>query len=386
VYDVFGTHGFVNIGLSSDTAEFGVESLNRFYLWKVKWKAKLQELANRLGKEITVMHFPPGTSKRNKIEHRLFSFISKNRRGKPLISAAVICYHRETMKRYFVLFLTATALLYLGCTPDSDSTDGPIHPLGVWWWDSPLIRDSRYLDFAVQNHVNEIYLARADKDIEDFGFEIEEFVEKAREQGIKVYLLLGFGYIPYEYPRLQDALRLYKDYQARVSEGRRFEGIHLDIEFHADYPGWEDIGKQKQTEILAEYLALIVRLRSEIPETRMEIDIPAWFDQIMSYNGEERPLYQILIDTVDRVFVMSYRDTAEEMYKIAREEVSYAMSVNKPIMLGAELQSEEGDHVSYMEEGRRYLYEQLKFLEDMVNYSKAGVSIHHIKTWYELHD
>jgi hypothetical protein len=51
---------------------------------------KLQELANRLGKEIIVMHFPPRTSKWNKIEHRLFSFISKNWRGKPLISAAVI--------------------------------------------------------------------------------------------------------------------------------------------------------------------------------------------------------------------------------------------------------------------------------------------------------
>ena len=58
----------------------------RVYLWKVK----LQELANRLNKKITVLHFPPGTSKWNKIEHRLFSFISKNWRGKPLISAAVI--------------------------------------------------------------------------------------------------------------------------------------------------------------------------------------------------------------------------------------------------------------------------------------------------------
>jgi hypothetical protein len=249
-----------------------------------------------------------------------------------------------------------------------------------------LIRDSRYLNFAAQNYVDEIYLARADGDITDFGPEIEAFVERAKKQGIKVYLLLGFGHIPYEYPRLQDALGLYKNYQARVSEGRRFDGIHLDIEFHADYPNWEDLGSQKQAEILAEYLALILRLRSEMPETPMDIDIPAWFDHPIPYNGEERPLYQILIDTVDRVFVMSYRDTAEEMYRIAQEEVSYAVSVNKPIMLGAELQSEEGDHVSYMEEGRRYLYEQLKSLKDLVNYPPAGVSIHHIKTWYELHD
>jgi hypothetical protein len=206
------------------------------------------------------------------------------------------------MKRRLVFFLPMiAALLFTGCALNSDPADGPIHPLGVWWWDSPLIRDSRYLNFAVLNHVDEIYLARADQGIKDFGPEIEEFVGKAREQGIKVYLLLGFGYITYEYPRLQEALRLYKDYQARVSAGRRFEGLHLDIEFHADHPNWQD-GTNKQAEILVEYLALITKLRSEMPETHLEIDIPAWFDQIISYNGEERPLYQILIDTVDRVF------------------------------------------------------------------------------------
>jgi hypothetical protein len=54
------------------------------------WKLTLQELADELGMAIKVSHFPPGTSKWNKIEHRLFSFISKNWRGKPLISLAVI--------------------------------------------------------------------------------------------------------------------------------------------------------------------------------------------------------------------------------------------------------------------------------------------------------
>jgi hypothetical protein len=289
------------------------------------------------------------------------------------------------MKRCFIFFLFAiTAFLFSGCVLESGSADGPIHPLGVWWWNTHLIQDSRYLNFAVRNHVDEIYLARPEQDIRDFGPEIEEFIEKASTRGIKVYLLLGFGYIPYEYPRLQDALRLYKDYQARVPEIRRFDGIHLDIEFHADYPDWKD--KDKQPEVLAEYLALIVRLRSEMPGIPMDIDIPAWYDHIVSYRGAERPLYRILIDLVDRVFVMSYRDTAEAMYEIAREEVSYAISVNKPIILGAELESKEGDHVSYMEEGRLYLYKQLELLKDIVNYPKAGASIHHMATWFKLHD
>jgi hypothetical protein len=115
IYDLFRNAGFVNVGLSGDTAEFAAESLKRWWElvgctyysdtkrvlitadcggsngYKVyQWKVKLQELANQIKKEITVLHFPPGTSKWNKIEHRLFSFISKNWRGKPLISAAVI--------------------------------------------------------------------------------------------------------------------------------------------------------------------------------------------------------------------------------------------------------------------------------------------------------
>lgn len=115
VYDIFRNKGFVNVGLSSDTAAFAVESIRRW--WKAEgatfypratkivitadcggsngrrnrlWKLELQRLADELGKDIQVMHYPPGTSKWNKIEHRLFAFISKNWQGKPLISAAVI--------------------------------------------------------------------------------------------------------------------------------------------------------------------------------------------------------------------------------------------------------------------------------------------------------
>ena len=115
VYDIMKNAGFVNVGISRDTAEFAVESIRKWwnemgraaypeaksiYITadsggsngvRVKlWKVKLQELSNELGLTLMVSHFPPGTSKWNKIEHRLFSFISKNWRGKPLISLAVI--------------------------------------------------------------------------------------------------------------------------------------------------------------------------------------------------------------------------------------------------------------------------------------------------------
>jgi transposase len=115
IYDIFKNQGFVNVGVSNDTAEFAVESIRKWWRivgkelypdteeimitadsggsngYRVRlWKTELQNLANEIQKRITVLHFPPGTSKWNKIEHRLFSFITKNWRGKPLISLAVI--------------------------------------------------------------------------------------------------------------------------------------------------------------------------------------------------------------------------------------------------------------------------------------------------------
>jgi hypothetical protein len=115
VYDLGNNTGWVSVGVDHDTASFAVESIRRWWhrmgrpLYqgrgrllitadaggsngpKLKlWKVELQRLADHLGMEISVCHFPPGTSKWNKIEHRLFSFISMNWRGKPLVSYQVI--------------------------------------------------------------------------------------------------------------------------------------------------------------------------------------------------------------------------------------------------------------------------------------------------------
>ena len=115
VYDIGSDQGWVNVGIDHDTAQFAVNSIrswwehlgqprypnattlqitadcggsngNRTRLWKVE----LQTLANETGLEIAVCHFPPGTSKWNRIEHRLFSFITMNWRGKPLVSLETI--------------------------------------------------------------------------------------------------------------------------------------------------------------------------------------------------------------------------------------------------------------------------------------------------------
>jgi len=115
VYDINNNSGWVNVGIDHETSEFAVESIRRW--WKTMgqevypnakfllitadsggsngyrrkaWKTELQDFSDETGLIISICHFPPGTSKWNKIEHRLFSVITQNWRGRPLISLETV--------------------------------------------------------------------------------------------------------------------------------------------------------------------------------------------------------------------------------------------------------------------------------------------------------
>jgi hypothetical protein len=115
IYDIAANAGWISLGITSDTAAFAVESIRRWWQTlgstrypnatrllitadcggsngvRVRlWKTELQTLADQTGLAITVAHLPPGTSKWNRIEHRLFAFITQNWRGKPLLTHEVI--------------------------------------------------------------------------------------------------------------------------------------------------------------------------------------------------------------------------------------------------------------------------------------------------------
>jgi len=159
VYDLVHNRGFVNVGIDHDTAEFAVESIRRWWRQSGKglypnknhilitadgggsngvrnrlWKKKLQELADEEQLTLTIVHYPPATSKWNKIEHRLFSFISINWRAHPLTSLEVVLEllsHTSTKEG-----LTVTAV-----------KDQNVYPIGLKITDEQLaalnlIRDS----------------------------------------------------------------------------------------------------------------------------------------------------------------------------------------------------------------------------------------------------
>jgi hypothetical protein len=143
VYDIAANQGWVSIGIDADTAAFAVESIRRWWqkLGRARypearnlvitadcggsngarvrlWKRELQRFASDAGLSVTVTHLPPGTSKWNKIEHRLFAYISQNWRGKPLVSHAVIVQ--------LIGSTTTDTGLHVSC-----EMDGSLYPKGV---------------------------------------------------------------------------------------------------------------------------------------------------------------------------------------------------------------------------------------------------------------
>jgi len=143
VYDMINNQGWVSVGIDHDTAQFATNSIRRWwhsmgslaYPHATRllitadgggsnaararlWKVELQGLADETGLQIVVCHLPPGTSKWNKIQHRLFSFISQNWRGKPLVSHEVILN--------LIAATTTTTGLAVRCQLDTNT-----YPAGV---------------------------------------------------------------------------------------------------------------------------------------------------------------------------------------------------------------------------------------------------------------
>ena len=158
IYDLTHNNGWVSVGIDHDTSAFAVETIRRWWTSmgqplypaaqrllitadgggsngsRVRlWKIELQKLADQTGLRIAVCHLPPGTSKWNKIEHRLFSFISQNWRGKPLTSVQV-------MVSLIVATVTQTGLKV------HSEIDSDVYPAGIKVTDRELAAVNLHVD------------------------------------------------------------------------------------------------------------------------------------------------------------------------------------------------------------------------------------------------
>ncbi len=265
------------------------------------------------------------------------------------------------------ILILLIAMIFLFVKKDNNTQP----TLGVWWWDDKL--DVSYLNFAKSHGVTEIYYCSS-----EFNQKTENFIRDAHQKGIKVYWLAGEYQWIEDYDSLKINIENYLMYQKNYTYV--FSGIHLDIEPH-QHPDF----KTNRQHIIKKYVELCYSLHMEYPTLYVEYDLPFWLDDEVEINCVSKLAYQHIIDVSSKVTLMSYRDTCEEIYSVSEDEIKYALSVGKTLNLGVETKSKEGDNVSFMEEGKRVMMQEIKKLRALIP-SDFGVVIHQIYTWFNLVD
>ena len=244
--------------------------------------------------------------------------------------------------------------------------------LGVWWWHKADA--NKYLNFAKANGVDEIYYC-------DYTLNenTANFVKKANNAGIEVYALWGEKEWIFDTSGYDKLVERYENYQNTFSS-HKLAGIHLDVE-PQQYIN-SNTTNNERNEFFKKYVEF-VEYATQNNNITIDFDIAFWFDDIITHNSETKEVYKFVIDYASRVFVMSYRDSAEKIYNVGKQEVEYAKLKNKKIFLSVETDNiEETPQITFYEEGKKIMYEEIKKLISKQN--EIGVSVHHIETWKNL--
>ena len=242
---------------------------------------------------------------------------------------------------------------------------------GVWWWNINY-EPNIYLPFLKKNGITEIYFEDA-----RFSEETSAFIKDANSKNIKVFLLQGLKDWILDHTKLTEIIEKYRIFNKNYPN-TKYSGLHLDVEPHQ----FDDF-QERRVYYLEKYVQFVYEIVKENPDINIDFDVPFWFHDEIKYNGQTKMVYKHLIDNGNRIFIMSYRDTAEAIVKCAIEELEYAKEKGKMLFLCVETKSTEGEHVSFQEDGKKVMYEELRKLGNLVNQT-YGVSIHQVKTWYDL--
>lgn len=260
--------------------------------------------------------------------------------------------------------------------------------VAVWWWNkghAAKANRKKYLDFLQKNGVNEIYICWPDFK----SAHLADFVKAAGEKGMGVSLLSGdASWIDPQNDGADAVINAFLEYQKGAGEGERLLSLHMDVEPHQ----LSDFSTNRQ-KILQNYADFVVKTAEKVRNEGELIawDIPFWFDEFTVKRGEEQlPLLDLLAQNADVLCLMSYRDSAQAVLECAQKELTVGKRYGCQVICGVETHSAEGDHVSFMEEGKAYMYQECAALYEALSKQsdegKYGIAVHYLETWYKLKD
>ena len=262
-------------------------------------------------------------------------------------------------------------------------------PFGVWWWCNQDMEVQQLMNFAKAQGVNEIYWSTGFTQLHWCEETVVEFMLAAYENGIEVYYLTGDWPWIHNDDEFIRRLEAFFEWQESACEATRFAGVHLNIKPHQD-PTWRNANANTRNELLQSYIDLKVRVTDRFGP--MDWSIPFWWQAqepyLVEYRGEMMYLYRASILEANRVFVMSYRSTAQDTYYVGQHHINFAREVERPIFLSALAhygdENPEYDHVHYYFFGNEYMIHELAQLREIVDHPDLGIAVHEIVGWHQM--
>ncbi len=297
-----------------------------------------------------------------------------------------------------ILLFTFLCLLPAGADETATVARGE-PPRATWVWDASLIGQpenrATLFVFCRAHHISVIYLSAYNvKAPLDKSY--REFNRLAHQAGFHVHALAGdprWGLTRYHAVPLQWVEDIRKLNAASARE-ERFDGIHTDVEVYLLSKGWSE----RPAELLGGYLDLNAKiaesLQADAQPIRFEVDIPFWFDDDPNYrilwHDQVKPASYHVMDTVDGVTVLAYRNFAEGpdgTIHLVSLEMDYADKIGKKVVIGQETQEDLFPaYVTFGGSSCARLNQELKKIEKAMGNRPGfgGFAIHHYESYKKL--
>ncbi len=304
------------------------------------------------------------------------------------------------IKGSIVYVLLLGVLLLTSCAPDEADV---LHDKAMWAWHPSKeihTEESRHdlIDFAIHKGIGAIYLYVGGT--EDSTYltrnpdHYRSFIRLAHEKKIEVYALDGEPTWSHEHKEPIQRIEQILDFNANSTSDERFDGIQFDIEPYL-LDDWDTADSER---IIQQYLdgikTYVTKIHTYEKDRHLSfmVAIPFWFDSekyYTTYNGDDKALSDHVMDMVNHVVIMAYRDRAEGIDSIlhhTEHEMSYANSNGTKLIIGVETKDVEPEKVTFHEEGEAYMEEQLQLVEKQYETATAygGLAIHHYHSYKKM--
>ncbi|WP_049681302.1 hypothetical protein [Peribacillus loiseleuriae] len=286
------------------------------------------------------------------------------------------------------IFLMLHVFPGMAVAADSKYTYQNSTNLSTWLWDTSRIvsEPDTVINNLVLHHVNDLFL-QIDTTIEQQVY--REFISKATVNGIRIHALDGAPEWLTDQKMQNAFLKWLNSYQKAALADEKFKGIHLDVE-----PYEHEQYEVKPHDLLVRYQSMMITMRNQANTLNLEfgIDIPFWFYGVM-YNNKygKGNMAEWLCKHVEFITIMAYRDTGAGTDGIigisaAEMKLFHKYNVKGTIAVETGRLAEDYKFVTFYEEGKDYLYEQLNLVYKHYNAEPAlyGIAIHHYDSWMAM--